>query len=178
MRRDYPLDGGVPGWYFRVNETSNGAWTAEACDAWGRKVACSGSAPEPLLRRCARDAAAIVAGLEVEAATTTATSCRNCDEYHVTLEIRTRGELDRILAKVGAAVRAGRLASVGDPSDGDEMDVPDIASMDANGALPDLVRYHVVCTLCARSFALECETYHGAGGRWRPGRPSGAAASD
>ena len=48
----YPIRGSVPGWYFKLEETSNGAWAAEGTDLWGRKVACQGSDENSALHQC------------------------------------------------------------------------------------------------------------------------------
>ncbi len=40
MLAEYPISGLLPGWYFRLRETSNQAWLAEGSDAWGRQVSC------------------------------------------------------------------------------------------------------------------------------------------
>lgn len=59
MLKEYPIEGKLPNWYFRIRETSANAWLAEGCDVWGRKVSRSGSNPETLLSACVNDAAAI-----------------------------------------------------------------------------------------------------------------------
>jgi hypothetical protein len=64
MLREYPIDGKLPNWYFRVRETSNNAWLAEGSDIWGRKVARAGGDPETLLAACIEDAAKIISQLE------------------------------------------------------------------------------------------------------------------
>jgi hypothetical protein len=48
----YPIQGMVDGWYFRLTETSNGAWLCEGTDLWGRKASCQGSNEALLLQEC------------------------------------------------------------------------------------------------------------------------------
>ena len=60
LRKDYPIGGKLPNWYFRARETSNKAWTVEGCDIWGRKVSRSGGDPDELIEVCVNDARAIV----------------------------------------------------------------------------------------------------------------------
>ena len=36
----YPIADLLPGWYFRLRETSNQAWLAEGTDLFGRQVSC------------------------------------------------------------------------------------------------------------------------------------------
>lgn len=56
LLRDYPIRRLLDGWYFRVTETSAGAWLAEGVDAWGQKVSRGGTDPEALLEQCEQDA--------------------------------------------------------------------------------------------------------------------------
>ncbi len=49
---EYPLDGLLAGWFFRVREVSQGAWLAEGTDLWGRLVSHQGAEPEALLSQC------------------------------------------------------------------------------------------------------------------------------
>lgn len=59
LRADYPIQRSPEGWYFRMTETSAGAWLVEGTDAWGRKVARDGTDPEALLELCELDARSI-----------------------------------------------------------------------------------------------------------------------
>jgi len=56
LRRSYPITDQVPGWFFRVEETSPGAYRVEGADEYGRQVSCSGTGYEAVLERCADDA--------------------------------------------------------------------------------------------------------------------------
>jgi hypothetical protein len=58
--RDYPIQCVLPGWFFRLEETSAGVYRAEGVDEWGRSVSRAGTEPERLLRQCEDDARAIV----------------------------------------------------------------------------------------------------------------------
>jgi hypothetical protein len=51
LLKDYPIEGLVQDWYFRVLETSNNAWLAEGIDCWGRKLSSTGSEPDKLLEK-------------------------------------------------------------------------------------------------------------------------------
>lgn len=64
MLADYPVEGRLPNWFFRIIETSNNAWLVEGCDLWGRKVSRSGGDPDQLLDACISDAKAIVAEIK------------------------------------------------------------------------------------------------------------------
>jgi hypothetical protein len=56
LRREFPIDDRLPGWFFRVREISPGGYLAEGRDRVGRVVTRSGDDPEALLVSCACDA--------------------------------------------------------------------------------------------------------------------------
>ena len=62
MVSEYPIEGELTDWYFRIAETSNNAWLVEGCDIWGRKVSRTGADPDELLVACVRDAKQILHG--------------------------------------------------------------------------------------------------------------------
>ena len=61
LKAKYPIADLVTGWFFRVEEISNGAYQAEGTDLNGRTVSCEGSDPDLLLQKCAQDAKEIKA---------------------------------------------------------------------------------------------------------------------
>jgi hypothetical protein len=48
VAQQFPLQGLLPGWFFRVREVSPGAYVAEGTDLWGRLVSHQGTEPEQL----------------------------------------------------------------------------------------------------------------------------------
>ncbi|MGD0917216.1 MAG: hypothetical protein ABSB22_12245 [Thermodesulfobacteriota bacterium] len=52
LEKDFPIKGKVPGWYFRQEEVSNGAWEVEGVDQWGRRVNRIGDDPDQLFIKC------------------------------------------------------------------------------------------------------------------------------
>ena len=60
MLRDYPIEGKLPDWYFRVEEESICNYLAEGSDIWGRKVSKRGADPDELLASIVREAADLV----------------------------------------------------------------------------------------------------------------------
>lgn len=53
----FPIADLLAGWYFRVEETSAGAYRAEGTDLFGRTVSLSGADSKRLLEECAASAA-------------------------------------------------------------------------------------------------------------------------
>lgn len=60
MLDEYPIEGKLTNWYFRITETSNNVWRVDGCDVWGRCVSRTGVDPEALLCACVGDATQIV----------------------------------------------------------------------------------------------------------------------
>jgi hypothetical protein len=56
VAQQFPLQGLLPGWFFRVREVSPGAYVAEGSDLWGRAVSHQGDDPEALVQRCVASA--------------------------------------------------------------------------------------------------------------------------
>ncbi|MDI6843447.1 MAG: hypothetical protein QMC94_03495 [Anaerosomatales bacterium] len=59
----YTISDRLAGWFFRMIETSNGAWMAEGTDLWGRQVAHRGDDPDSALAACVEDARIVEAHL-------------------------------------------------------------------------------------------------------------------
>lgn len=55
----FPIEGRLPGWFFRCKEVSPAHYLAEGSDEWGRLVSRSGADPEQLLKECIEDARSI-----------------------------------------------------------------------------------------------------------------------
>ena len=60
LKREYPIAGILPGWYFRVREVSFGCYAAEGQDISGRTVLCKGLDAEALLAQAVFDAKEII----------------------------------------------------------------------------------------------------------------------
>lgn len=52
----YPIKDLVEGWFFKVQEVSNGVYEVEGTDIWGRKVSRKGIDPDEVLKLCIQDA--------------------------------------------------------------------------------------------------------------------------
>jgi hypothetical protein len=55
---EFPLAELLPNWFFRVRETSAGAYLAEGTDLWGRTVSRQGGDPDLILQLCVMSARA------------------------------------------------------------------------------------------------------------------------
>ena len=53
--RAYPLTNIVDGWFFKINEISQGYYRVEGIDRWGRIVSRDGIDPDELLDACKKD---------------------------------------------------------------------------------------------------------------------------
>ena len=51
LKAKYPIKGSTLGWYFRLTETSNGAWKIEGSDKWSRKITLTGADEIELLSK-------------------------------------------------------------------------------------------------------------------------------
>jgi|JI7StandDraft_1071085.scaffolds.fasta_scaffold800119_1 hypothetical protein len=98
-------------------------------------------------------------------------SCPSCEEFDVIVELRSPGELARVIGKVRTGVEAHALRYEPFESDRELIGQVPFPSIAVNGPWPDFMRYHFTCRSCRTSFLLEAETYHGAGGTWRPSAP-------
>jgi hypothetical protein len=59
LRRDFPLAGMIPGWFFRVQEISPGAYRVDGTNVWGCLVSRTGSDRDAILKLCVTDALTI-----------------------------------------------------------------------------------------------------------------------
>ncbi|MDH3747712.1 MAG: hypothetical protein OER97_05855 [Gammaproteobacteria bacterium] len=56
LLKTYPIRGKTTGWFFRLEETSAGAWSIYGTDPWGRTISLSGTDQDDLLMRAEADA--------------------------------------------------------------------------------------------------------------------------
>ena len=56
VAQQFPLQGLLPGWFFRVREVSPGGYVAEGTDLWGRMVSHQGADPDALVQLCVASA--------------------------------------------------------------------------------------------------------------------------
>lgn len=92
--------------------------------------------------------------------------CSRCDEYDVRIEIHGPAQLRRIVKKLQVAVEDRVLFVDADRSGEITVEQPEFLALTLTETLPDVIAYAFSCATCGQRFELECETYHGAGGRW------------
>ncbi len=51
----YPIKNIVEGWFFRIDEISNGYFRVEGVDRWGHSVSRDGIDPDELFKACQND---------------------------------------------------------------------------------------------------------------------------
>ena len=56
VAEQFPLQGLLPGWFFRVREVSASAYVADGTDLWGRVVSHQGEDPQVLVQCCVKSA--------------------------------------------------------------------------------------------------------------------------
>jgi hypothetical protein len=54
LRRDYPIEGLVPGWFFCQREVSAGCYIVAGRDIYGREVSAQSTNPDTALQECAQ----------------------------------------------------------------------------------------------------------------------------
>jgi hypothetical protein len=88
--------------------------------------------------------------------------CETCDQYADSIPTTTPEQLDALLARIGAAVKAGELEAM----DEDRA----LRTRQAGAPLPRerpvIARW--ICAMCSRVFMLELNTCRLAGDGWRP----------
>lgn len=91
--------------------------------------------------------------------------CDRCRHLHQTLPVRLPADLKRAIRLAQENVANGALAPVAaDTLPGSQP----FSRLSPAGPWDDVVHYVFVCTGCGQRFELSAETYHGAGGAWRP----------
>lgn len=94
-------------------------------------------------------------------------SCEKCRELMQTVEIRTPRDLQMVLRVVKANLQDQTIEQRVAPA-ARVMPSVTIDSLSEGGSWPDVLDEQFRCLTCGQSFHFEAETYHGAGGHWRP----------
>ena len=92
--------------------------------------------------------------------------CDACDTFDVEVEIHGPQQLQRIVAKIQAAVDAGILRCNEFESSRALIGQPAFSDLDLDNTIPDIIRYYFECSSCRSVFGLLVEAFHGQGGTW------------
>lgn len=91
--------------------------------------------------------------------------CSKCEKLHTLIPIRKSSDLERAIAMVKTKIEDGTITAVEQQSDDS---LPSFSELLKTTVRDDFLYYLFKCNFCAQGFQLYAETYHGAGGAWRP----------
>lgn len=93
-------------------------------------------------------------------------ACEGCNDLVQVVEICQPKDLRQVIRVARANLADGTIV--------EERDrfalamAPPFQTIEENGPWPDYIDVTFRCAHCGQLFRLDAETYHGAGGRWRP----------
>ena len=91
------------------------------------------------------------------------TICPSCKDLNLEFQIRSPSDLKQAIAVTRDNLADGTIADI--TSGGDCKPFDELVS---SGKWDDVLLYHFKCNTCGQLFELSAETYHGAGGWWKP----------
>ena len=89
--------------------------------------------------------------------------CNSCKDLNIEFRIKLPSDLRKAVAVARDNLADGTISDViigGDCKPFDELV--------SSGQWDDVLLYHLKCNTCGQVFELSAETYHGAGGWWKP----------
>jgi hypothetical protein len=94
-------------------------------------------------------------------------SCPRCYELCVTYPARTPGALRKAVSIVNENLIDSTIREI--PTRDSSFFASEAFQAVANGSeWPDTFNFWFECVSCGERFSLEADTYHGAGGQWKP----------
>ena len=91
--------------------------------------------------------------------------CDNCSDLNTVFRIEFPGHLKQAIQVAKDNMADGTISV--DESETEQWS-QSFNQLIASGRWDDLVHYVFVCNTCGQKFQLSAETYHGAGGEWKP----------
>ena len=91
------------------------------------------------------------------------TVCNSCKDLNASFQIKLPSDLRQTIAVTRDNLADGTISDV--TTGGDCKPFDELVS---SGKLDDVLLYHFKCNTCGQMFELSAETYHGAGGWWKP----------
>lgn len=89
--------------------------------------------------------------------------CPSCKELNIEFRIRLSSDLRQAIAVTRDNLADGTISDVTTGGDCKLFD-----ELVSSGKWDDVLLYHFKCNTCGQLFELSAETYHGAGGWWKP----------
>ena len=89
--------------------------------------------------------------------------CPSCKDLNTEFQIKLPSDLRKAIAVTRDNLADGTISDV--TTGGDCKPFSELVS---SGKWDDVLLYHFQCNTCGQLFELSAETYHGAGGRWKP----------
>lgn len=89
--------------------------------------------------------------------------CSSCQDLNTEFRIRRPSDLQKAIAVARDNLADGTLSDVAADANSKPFD-----ELVSSGKWDDILLYHFQCSTCGQMFELSAETYHGAGGWWKP----------
>jgi hypothetical protein len=89
--------------------------------------------------------------------------CEKCRELCRVFEIRSPGDLAKAIRVAKDNIEDGTIVE-----SRDRPEVESVLSVPDDGPWGDYLEFYFECSQCRQVFRLAAETYHGAGGQWKP----------
>jgi len=89
--------------------------------------------------------------------------CPSCKDLNTEFQIKLPSDLRQAIAVTRDNLADGTISDV--TTGGDCKSFDELVS---SGKWDDVLLYHFRCNTCRQVFELSAETYHGAGGWWKP----------
>ena len=91
--------------------------------------------------------------------------CEKCKDLNTVFRINYPGDLKQAIRIAKENVEDSTIAVV--EAENENWSIP-FSQLAESGTWDDIVHYVFVCNYCGQKFQLSAETYHGAGGEWKP----------
>lgn len=89
--------------------------------------------------------------------------CTSCGAIDSTVAIRSPDHLRDVLDAVKGCLRSGAITEM-------RKGTVSVLEIEPDGPRPDFIASDFQCCRCGRRYELRVETFHGAGGTWKPSR--------
>ena len=89
--------------------------------------------------------------------------CSSCKDLNTEFRIKFPSDLRKAIAVTRDNLADGTISNVTTAGDCKPFD-----ELVTSGKWDDVLLYHFKCNTCGQLFELSAETYHGAGGWWKP----------